>query len=56
MWFRYDDQNPLNFAWRWRQWEEAHPCPASERARTWPAFSRRQVTVDLSQAAKRTAC
>ena len=38
MWFRYDDQNPLNFAWRWRQWEEAHPCPASERAR-WPAFS-----------------
>ena len=39
MWFRYDDQNPLNFAWRWRQWEEAHPCPASERARTWPAFS-----------------
>ena len=38
MWFRYDDQNPLNFAWRWRQWEDAHPCPASERAR-WPAFS-----------------
>ena len=38
MWFRYDDRNPLNFAWRWRQWEEAHPCPASERARC-PAFS-----------------
>ncbi len=38
MWFRYDDRNPLNFAWRWRQWEEAHPCPISERA-LWPAFS-----------------
>ena len=38
MWFRYDDTNPLNFAWRWRQWEEAHPCPPGERTR-WPAFS-----------------
>lgn len=38
MWFRYDDTNPLNFAWRWRQWEEAHPCPHDERHR-WPAFS-----------------
>ena len=38
MWFRYDDANPLNFAWRWRQWEEAYPCPAHMRT-TWPAFS-----------------
>ena len=38
MWFRYDDTCPLNFAWRWRQWEEAHPCPMHERHR-WPAFS-----------------
>ena len=38
MWFRLDDGNPLNFAWRWRQWELAHPCPIEERHR-WPAFS-----------------
>jgi hypothetical protein len=38
MWFRYDDTNALNFAWRWRQWEEAYPCPLLER-RNWPAFS-----------------
>ena len=38
MWFRYDDTNPLYFAWRWQQWEMAHPCPLHER-RTWPAFS-----------------
>lgn len=38
MWFRYDDTNPLNFAWRWQQWEMAHPCTTAQRA-TWPAFS-----------------
>ena len=38
MWFRLDDSNPLNFAWRWKQWELAHPCPTEERYR-WPAFS-----------------
>ena len=38
MWFRYDDSNPLNFAWRWQQWEIAYPCPPQER-RAWPAFS-----------------
>ena len=37
-WFRYDDSNPLNFAWRWSQWEHKYPCPPHERAR-WPAFS-----------------
>jgi hypothetical protein len=30
--------NPLNFAYRWQQWELEHPCPAELR-RTWPAFS-----------------
>ena len=38
MWFRYDESNPLNFAWRWQQWELQCPCPADERHR-WPAFS-----------------
>ena len=38
MWFRYDDTNPLNFAWRWQQWETAYPCPERERS-LWPAFS-----------------
>ena len=38
MWFRYDDSNSLNFAWRWQQWELAHPCPIQERS-NWPAFS-----------------
>ena len=38
MWFRYDDTNPVNFAWRWQQWELAHPCPIGER-QAWPAFS-----------------
>ena len=38
MWFRYDDTNPLNFAWRWQQWEISHPCPIAERDK-WPAFS-----------------
>jgi hypothetical protein len=38
MWFRYDDTNPVNFAWRWQQWEIAYPCPPQERQR-WPAFS-----------------
>jgi hypothetical protein len=38
MWFRYDDQNPLNFAWRWQQWELQYPCPQEQR-RLWPAFS-----------------
>ena len=38
MWFRYDDTNPLNLAWRWQQWELKYPCPESERDR-WPAFS-----------------
>ena len=33
MWFRYDDTNPANFAWRWRQWEDAYPCPPDERQR-----------------------
>ena len=37
-WFRYDDTNPLNFAYRWVQYELAHPCPIGQRA-TWPAFS-----------------
>jgi len=35
--FRYNDTNPLNFAWHWRQWEEAFPC-RGDRA-TWAAFS-----------------
>ena len=38
MWFRLDDSNPLNFAWRWQQWELEYPCPMGERHR-WPAFS-----------------
>ena len=38
MWFRYDDKNPLNFAYQWCQWEQIAPCPESERQR-WPAFS-----------------
>ena len=38
MWFRYNPDNPLNFAYRWQQWELEHPCPAELR-RTWPAFS-----------------
>jgi len=38
MWFRYDDTNPLNFAWRWSQWETEHPAPEGERHK-WPAFS-----------------
>jgi hypothetical protein len=38
MWFRYDDTNPLNFAWRWQQWELRHPCPEDQRHQ-WPAFS-----------------
>ena len=38
MYFRYDDGNPLNFAWRWQQWELEFPCPECERA-IWPAFS-----------------
>ena len=37
-WFRYDDTNPLNFAWRWAQWERRHPCLPHER-KWWPAFS-----------------
>ena len=35
--FRYGDTNPLNFAWRWRQWEEAFPCTGDRAA--WAAFS-----------------
>jgi hypothetical protein len=38
MWFRLDDSNPINFAWRWQQWEDAHPCPPTLR-HEWPAFS-----------------
>jgi hypothetical protein len=38
MWFRYDDTNPINLAWRWKQWEEAYPCPQNLR-HVWPAFS-----------------
>ena len=38
MYFRYDDKNPLNFAWRWQQWELEYPCPPTER-QAWPAFS-----------------
>jgi hypothetical protein len=38
MWFRYDSSNPINFAWRWQQWEQAHPCPQNLR-HEWPAFS-----------------
>ena len=38
MWFRLDDTNPLNFAYRWKQWELAYPCPTTERNH-WPAFS-----------------
>ena len=38
MWFRYDDSNPLNFAWRWQQWELAFPCPLEARGE-WAAFS-----------------
>ena len=37
-WFRYDDTNPLNFAYQWQQWELRHPCPLESR-QTWPAFS-----------------
>ena len=36
--FRYDERNPLNFAWRWQQWELAYPCPIDARG-VWPAFS-----------------
>jgi len=40
MWFRYDDTNPLNFAWRWSRWEQAFPVPEEEAKRhDWPAFS-----------------
>ena len=38
MWFVYDDSNPLNFAWRWVQWELHYQCPLSERS-SWAAFS-----------------
>jgi hypothetical protein len=38
MWFRYDSNRKINFAWRWQMWEMAHPCPEGERQR-WPAFS-----------------
>ena len=37
-WFRYDDTEPLNFAWAWQQWELKYPCPLTER-HIWPAFS-----------------
>ena len=37
-WFRFNDQDPLNFAWRWYQWEVAFPCEAHDRS-SWPAFS-----------------
>jgi len=38
MWFKYDDTNPLNFAWRWSQWEAEFPAPEADR-HAWPAFS-----------------
>ena len=37
-WFRLDDTNPLNFAWRWLQYERRFPCPSGREAE-WPAFS-----------------
>ena len=37
-WFRFDNTNPLNFAWRWYQWELAQPCNIQDRGK-WPAFS-----------------
>ena len=37
-WFRFDNTNPLNFAWRWYQFEMAYPCSIHDRGR-WPAFS-----------------
>ena len=37
-WFVLDDSDPLNFAYRWQQWELAYPCPPSER-QSWAAFS-----------------
>lgn len=38
MWFKYDDTNPLNLAWRWTEWELKYPCPLEAR-HTWAAFS-----------------
>ena len=37
-WFRYDDTDPLNFAFAWQQWELKYPCPINMRE-VWPAFS-----------------
>ena len=37
-WFRLDEDDPLNFAYAFQQWELAHPCPLHERG-NWPAFS-----------------
>ena len=37
-WYIYDDTSPLNFAYRWQQWEHAYPCDTQQRA-DWPAFS-----------------
>lgn len=54
MWFRYDDTNPLNFAWRWNQWERAHPCSVAQRA-AWPAFSPHGNEVPFT-GAKADAC
>ncbi len=36
--FRYDDTNPLNFAYQWCRWESEYPCPEHERDQ-WAAFS-----------------
>ena len=36
--FRLVDDDPLNFAKNWREWELAHPCPVEAR-KQWPAFS-----------------
>ena len=54
MWFRYDNTNPLNFAWRWQQWELEYPCPEHER-HVWPAFSPSGDSVPFTSA-KARAC
>ena len=39
MYFVYDDTNPLNFAWRWVQWELKYPCDDPADRGKWAAFS-----------------
>ena len=38
MWYRYDPDDPLNFATAWAAYELRCPCPPASRE-AWPAFS-----------------